>query len=132
MAEEIGFRARLAKPYDEAVAAVRVALKAHGFGVITEIDVRATVKEKLGKDFRPYTILGACNPALAHRALDSDLDVGLLLPCNVTVYEEDGGSVVTAVDPMVLVGLLRSETLREVAEEARRGLQSAMESLSGE
>jgi len=125
----IGFRARLDRPYDEAVAAVRAALKEQGFGVITEIDVKATVKEKLGQDFRRYVILGACNPALAHRALQSDPDVGLLLPCNVTVYEEGSGSVVAAVDPMVLAGLLESEALRQVAEEARRGLRSAVDSL---
>ena len=129
MSQDIGFRVRLDKPYDEAVAAVRAALKEQGFGVITEIDVKATVKEKLGQDFRRYVILGACNPALAHRALQSDPDVGLLLPCNVTVYEEGSGSVVAAVDPMVLAGLLESEALRQVAEEARRGLRSAVDSL---
>ena len=129
MAGSIGFRARLDRPYDEAVAAVRAALKEQGFGVITEIDVKATVKEKLGQDFRRYVILGACNPSLAHRALEADPDVGLLLPCNVTVYEEGRGSVVAAVDPMVLAGLMEGETLRAVAEQARRGLRSAVEGL---
>ena len=129
MAQDIGFRVRLDKPYDEAVAAVRAALKEQGFGVITEIDVKATVKEKLGQDFRRYVILGACNPSLAHRALEADPDVGLLLPCNVTVYEEGRGSVVAAVDPMVLAGLMEGETLRAVAEQAREGLRSAVEGL---
>jgi len=129
VAQDIGFRVRLDKPYDEAVAAVRAALKEQGFGVITEIDVKATVKEKLGQDFRRYVILGACNPSLAHRALEADPDVGLLLPCNVTVYEEGRGSVVAAVDPMVLAGLMEGETLRAVAEQARRGLRSEVEGL---
>src|SRR3990172_9135646 len=120
---DIGFRARLGKAYDEAVVTVRAALQEQGFGVITEIDVRATVKEKLGKDFRRYVILGACNPALAHRALSADPDVGLLLPCNVTVQEAGDEIVVTAVDPIQMLGVLQAEpAVKAVSVEAKTKL----------
>ncbi|MGD8752327.1 MAG: DUF302 domain-containing protein, partial [Anaerolineales bacterium] len=89
--EEIAYRAKLEVPYEEAVEMVTAALKEEGFGVLTEIDVKATIKQKLDKDFRKYVILGACNPPLAHRALTTQLDIGLLLPCNVIVYEADSG-----------------------------------------
>jgi uncharacterized protein (DUF302 family) len=105
-------------------------LKAEGFGVLTEIDVQATLKQKLNADFRRYTILGACNPPLAHRALSSNLDVGLLLPCNVTVYEEGDEVVVSAVDPVAMLGVLKDdEVVCAVAEEAEAGLQRAIDSL---
>src|SRR3990170_5253776 len=99
MGGDIGFSARLNVDYEQAVQSARAALQEEGFGVLTEIDVKDTIKQKLGKDFRRYVILGACNPPLAHRALETDLSVGLLLPCNVVVYEEAEGSVVAAVDP---------------------------------
>ena len=88
MATDIGMRATLNLPYEQAVQKSTDALKAEGFGVLTQIDVKATLKQKINADFRRYVILGACNPALAHRALSANLNVGLLLPCNVTVYEE--------------------------------------------
>src|SRR3990172_2815893 len=93
MATDIGMRATLNPPYEQAVQKTTDALKAEGFGVLTQIDVKATLKQKINADFRRYVILGACNPALAHRALSANLNVGLLLPCNVTVYEEGDGSV---------------------------------------
>ena len=131
MTTDLGFRVKLKVPYADAVQKITAALKTEGFGVLTEIDVQATLKQKLNADFRRYTILGACNPPLAHRALSANLDVGLLLPCNVTVYEDDGGAVVTAVDPVLMLGALRDDQLVcDVAEEARVRLQRAIASLS--
>ena len=127
--ETLGMSKRLDIPYDEALPKVREALKAQGFGILTEIDVRATLREKLNQDFRPYTILGACNPRLAHRALESNLDIGLLLPCNVIVYESDGGSVVSAFDPEVGMRLADSVALDAVASEAKALLIKALDQL---
>ena len=105
--------------------------KAEGFGVLTEIDVQATLKQKLNLDFRRYTILRACNPPPAHSALSANLDVGLLLPCNVIVYEEGNGAVVTAVDPVLMLGALRDDQLVcDVADEAKVRLQRAIASLA--
>lgn len=131
MTTELGLRARLRLPYAEAMQKTIDSLKTEGFGVLTEIDVQATLKQKLNADFRRYTILGACNPPLAHRALSSNLDVGLLLPCNVTVYEEGDEVVVSAVDPVAMLGVLKDdEVVCEVAEEAKARLQRAIESLA--
>ena len=129
MGGNIGFSTKLAMDYEQAVQAARAALQEEGFGVLTEIDVKATVKQKLNKDFRRYVILGACNPPLAHRALETDPSVGLLLPCNAIVYEEGAGCVVAAVDPLTLLGVLDNPALREVAEEADRRLRRAIEKL---
>jgi uncharacterized protein (DUF302 family) len=130
MTAELGLRVRLNLPYDEAVQKTTEALKAEGFGVLTEIDVKATLKQKLNVDFRRYVILGACNPPLAHRALAANLDVGLLLPCNVTVYEEDAGTVVTAVDPIAMLDVLKDDqVVCDVAEEAKAKLQRVIQSL---
>jgi uncharacterized protein (DUF302 family) len=130
MTTELGIRARLNLPFEQAIPKVTEALKAEGFGVLTEIDVQATLKQKLNADFRRYVILGACNPPLAHRALSANLDVGLLLPCNVTVYEEGDGSVVTAVDPLVMLGVLKDDqVICAVAEEARIRLQRVIDNL---
>ncbi|MEZ4519975.1 MAG: DUF302 domain-containing protein [Chloroflexota bacterium] len=128
-----GMRAHLDLPYDEAVEKVTAALKEQGFGVLTEIDVKTTLKKKLDADFRRYVILGACNPSLAHRALSAELEIGLLLPCNVVVYEDESGagSTVSIVDPLVMLGVGESSGLKEVAEEANsrlRRVQAALES----
>ena len=130
MATDIGMHATLNLPYDQAIQKTTDALKAEGFGVLTQIDVKATLKQKLNADFRRYVILGACNPSLAHRALSANLNVGLLLPCNVTVYEEGEGSVVTTVDPVETLGALKEDTVaHEVALEARTRLQRVIASL---
>ena len=130
MATDIGIQTTLNLPYELAVQKTTDALKAEGFGVLSQIDMRATLKQKLDVDFRRYVILGACNPPLAHRALSANLDVGLLLPCNVTVYEEGDGSVVTAVDPVEMLGALKGNRVaHEVAMEARARLQRVIASL---
>lgn len=121
---------RLRVPYEQAVQRVTAALKEEGFGVLTEIDVRATLKEKLGTDFRKYVILGACNPPLAHQALKTDLDVGLLLPCNVIVYEEGPDSIAAIVDPVAMLGVLRNPALASVAVEAKARLVKVLERLA--
>jgi uncharacterized protein (DUF302 family) len=127
MSEEIGFEVHLEEPFEKAVEKVIAALKAQGFGVLTSIDVKATLKEKLGEDFRPYVILGACNPPLAHRALSTDGAVGLMLPCNITVEADpQGGSLARIANPemMLQVGTLQDNpVLREVAMEARARLE---------
>lgn len=122
---------RMDLPYEEAVAKVTEALKEEGFGVLTEIDVKATLKQKLGEEFRKYVILGACNPPLAHRALSANLDVGLLLPCNVVVYEEGAGSVVAIADPVTLLGVISASELEPVAQEARQRLERVAKALQG-
>ena len=130
MATDIGIRTTLNLPYEQAIQKTTDALKAEGFGVLTQIDVQSTLKQKINADFCRYVILGACNPALAHRALSANLDVGLLLPCNVTVYEEGDRLVVTAVDPVEMLGVLKGDTVaHEVAVEARTKLQRVIASL---
>ncbi|GBC87146.1 hypothetical protein HRbin12_01148 [bacterium HR12] len=121
----------LDEPVDAVIPKVKEALKAQGFGVLTEIDVRATLKEKIGAEVAPYVILGACNPRLAHRALELEPEVGLLLPCNVVVREHDGRTVVSALDPSVIAELADHPDLRPIAEEATGLLDAALESLTG-
>jgi len=133
MTQEIGFEVHLDLPYEAALEKVIAALKSEGFGVLTRIDVQATLKEKLGEDFRPYSILGACNPALAHRALQTDPVVGLMLPCNVTVEADPlGGSLARIANPDIMLGvggLEHNEALQEVATTARVKLERVAESL---
>ena len=128
---DYGMRTRVSAPYEQAVAQVTAALKAEGFGVLTTIDVQATLKQKLDVDFRRYVILGACNPPLAHRALSTELEIGLLLPCNVIVYEaEDGaGSVVSIVDPHAMLGTGINPSLAPVADEATARLRRVLAAL---
>lgn len=128
--EDYGMRTRLAVPYEEAVRRTTEALKAEGFGVLTEIDVEATLRKKLGAEFRRYVILGACNPALAHRALTAEVEIGLLLPCNVIVYEEDGETVVSIADPRAMLEIARSPALEPIAAEARQRLGRALAALA--
>lgn len=116
--------------FAEALDRVKVALKGEGFGVLTDIDVQATMREKLGVEYRPYCILGACNPPLAHRALSADPMVGLLLPCNVIVFEAEGGAItVSAINPMALMRMTDSAELRQVAQEADAKLQRVIAAL---
>lgn len=112
--------------FDQALARVTEALKSEGFGVLTQIDVQATLKEKIGADFRRYRILGACNPKLAYRALTTELEVGVMMPCNVIVYEgDDGKAVVTAIDPVATIASTHPG-LNVIAGEVRFGLQRAL------
>ena len=128
--EAYGFQAKLNVPYEAAIEKVTAALKNEGFGVLTEIDVKATLKKKLDADFRKYVILGACNPNLAHRALSQELDIGLMLPCNVIVYEDaDGGSMVSIIDPMMMLGVAQMADLNDVADEAEAKLRRVQQAL---
>jgi uncharacterized protein (DUF302 family) len=126
-----GMRIALPVPFETAVAQASEALKIEGFGVLTTIDVRQTLKTKLNRDFRPYVILGACNPGLADRALHAELEIGLLLPCNVIVYEDaDKQSIVAAMAPLVALGIVGDNpALQAVATEANERLRRALASL---
>jgi uncharacterized protein (DUF302 family) len=126
-----GLRVTLPIAYDEAVERAMAALKGEGFGVLTTIDVKQTIKQKLDKDFRRYVILGACNPPLAHRALCAELEIGLLLPCNVIVYETTPGqSVVAAMAPLAALGVVgENAELHDVALEADARLRRALTTL---
>jgi uncharacterized protein (DUF302 family) len=126
-----GLRVVVPLPYEQALTRTTDALKAEGFGVLTTIDVQQTLKQKLDQDFRKYAILGACNPPLAHRALRAELEIGLLLPCNVIVYETTPGrSTVAAMAPIAALGIVGDNgELQEVAKEADQRLRRALASL---
>jgi uncharacterized protein (DUF302 family) len=123
-----GIRTTVPFSFEEATAKTKTALAAEGFGVLSEIDMKAKLKEKLGVDYRNYVILGACNPPLAFKALQAEPEIGLLLPCNVIVYESGPGqSVVSAIDPQAMLGIAGgAEAVREVAADARRRLEKAL------
>ena len=126
-----GLKRTLSLTPDEADKKVREELQKEGFGVLTEIDVRATLKQKLDVDFRPYRILGACNPQLAHQALSAETDIGLLLPCNVVVYEgeEEETSVVGILDPGVQLGVTGQDDINHLADEVRTRLSRVLDAL---
>lgn len=126
---EYGVGRYLDQPYETALPRVVEALKAEGFGVVTEIDVRETMKEKLGVDVTPHTILGACNPELAHAALQVEPDLGVLLPCNVVVYATPRGTRVTAVNAGAMLGMVGNPALERIAAEVGRRLDRVLESL---
>jgi len=113
--------------FDDARARVTDALKQEGFGILTEIDVQSTLKAKLDRSFRKYVILGACNPQLAHRALEAELGIGLLLPCNVCVWEEEDGSVVSIARPQAMFDLVRNAALQPVVDDADQRLRRALD-----
>jgi len=124
-----GIRRETQLPQDEALQRVKATLKEQGFGVLTEIDMAATMMEKLNLTIEPYVILGACNPPLARRALEADRAIGLLLPCNVVVRREPHATVVEAMDPVAALGLVQSEEMHAVAFEAKERLMKALEAI---
>ncbi|UCF41312.1 MAG: DUF302 domain-containing protein [Gemmatimonadota bacterium] len=127
-----GLNVEVALPYEQAVERAREELGKEGFGVLTEIDVKATLKKKLDVEFRPYVILGACNPPLAHRALSTEQDIGLLLPCNMIVYATDDPDrcVVAAIDPVAQLGIAGIDALKPVAADVQARLTRVLEALA--
>lgn len=123
------FAKKLNAPFSEAVDRAVAALKARGFGVLTKIDVQSTMKEKIGADFRPYVILGACNPKMAHEALKAEDKIGTMLPCNVVVQEVDGGTEVAAVDPVASMQAIQNASLASIAEKVRGELKAVVEAI---
>lgn len=128
---ELGIGTRLTAPFDDTVERTREALQAQGFGVLTEIDMQATLQAKIGEDIGRYLILGACNPQLAHRAVGVNRQIGLLLPCNVVVREDGGDVVVEAMNPELMVQVSGDPELRSVADDATTRLRSAIATLAG-
>jgi uncharacterized protein (DUF302 family) len=124
-----GFSKTVSVPYEQAIERVTEELKKEGFGVLTTIDVRDTLKKKLDVDFNKYIILGACNPPFAHKALVAEEQIGLLLPCNVIVYEKNGRTTVAAFDPMTMATLVENDALKSIAEEVTARLRRVINSL---
>ncbi len=127
-----GMNLTLARPFEDAVVAVRGALAEQGFGIVSEIDMQQTLRTKLGVEIDRNLILGACNPGFAHRALQAEPSIGLLLPCNVVVRSTDGGTVVEMIDPQIMVDLAENPEMRQVAGEVAEKLSAALESLREE
>ncbi|MBI5178063.1 MAG: DUF302 domain-containing protein [Nitrospinae bacterium] len=121
-----GLSRKLDMAFDDAEKKVREKLKEQGFGILTEINVQKTLKEKLNVDFKRYLILGACNPPFAHKALSVETEIGLMMPCNVIVYEADGKTVVAAIDPLSAMGVVGNEKLKEIAAQVREKLMAAV------
>ncbi len=124
-----GFSKTVDLPYEKAIEKITEELKKEGFGVLTEIDVRETLKKKLNVDFKKYKILGACNPPIAHKALLMEEELGLLLPCNVIVYEKEGKSVVSVFNPMIMKEMIEKEEISPVAEEVKGKLMRALDAV---
>ena len=127
---DYGYKRQVPMPYEAAVEKVREELKKEGFGILTEIDVKATLKKKLDVDFEKYIILGACNPPLAYRALQEEMNLGLLLPCNVVVYEEGGRTVVAAIDAERMLSVANNPQLESVAREVNAKLRQVVDGVS--
>ena len=127
---EYGFTKTVGKPYEETLTKVTDELKREGFGVLTNIDVKDTLKNKINVDFKKYMILGACNPPLAHKALQAEEQLGLLLPCNVIVYEKDGSTVVSFFNPMIMSNIIDNKNLHTVAEEVTNKIKRVFEAIN--
>ena len=125
-----GLTATLDRPFDDTVTDVRAALAEEGFGVISEVDMQATLRTKLGVEIDPYLILGACNPGFAHRSLQVDPSIGLLLPCNVVIRRTDAGTVVEMIDPQMMVEVTEDPGMQVIAEEVGEKLAAALRALS--
>jgi len=123
---QYGFSKTVDLPYEQAVEKVTAELKKEGFGVLTTIDVKETLKQKINVDFKKYTILGACNPPIAHRALQEEEEIGLLLPCNVIVYEKGSKTQVSIFDPMVMTWLMENDQMKPIATEVQEKLQRVL------
>ena len=126
---EYGFTKTVGKPYEETLTKVTDELKREGFGVLTNIDVKDTLKNKINVDFKKYMILGACNPPLAHKALQSEEQLGLFLPCNVIVYENNGDTVVSIFNPMIMTNIIDNKNLHTVAEEVTNKMKRVFEAI---
>jgi uncharacterized protein (DUF302 family) len=124
-----GFSKTVALPYEQAIEKVTAELKKEGFGVLTTIDVKETLKQKINVDFKKYVILGACNPPIAHKALQEEEELGLLLPCNVIIYEKDNQTKVSIFDPLVMTKIIDNEKIKPVAEEVKQKLQRVLEAV---
>ncbi|MCL6494509.1 MAG: DUF302 domain-containing protein [Ignavibacterium sp.] len=124
-----GFSKTTDYTFEEAIQKVTDELKKEGFGVLTTIDVKDTLKKKLDVDFKKYTILGACNPPLAHQALQAEEELGLLLPCNVIVYEKENKTVVSVFDPMIMAHIIDNPNMKSVAEEVKNRLEKVLEAV---
>lgn len=124
-----GFSKMVDMPYEQAIEKVTAELKKEGFGVLTTIDVKETLKQKINVDFKKYIILGACNPPIAHKALQEEEELGLLLPCNVIVYEKDNKTIVSIFDPLVMQEIIDNENMKPVAEEVKQKLQRVLEAV---
>ena len=124
-----GYKKQVSLPFTEAVEKTRQELAKEGFGILTEIDIKAAFREKLGVDYDNYIILGACNPSLAHRALDAEKEIGLLLPCNVIVYEDEGSVFVSSILPKVAMSMVHNAELAEVADIAEEKLRKVIDQI---
>jgi len=123
---QYGFSKTVDMPYEQTIEKVTAELKKEGFGVLTSIDVKETLKQKINVDFKKYAILGACNPPIAHKALQEEEELGLLLPCNVIVYEKDGKTKVSIFDPMVMTWILENDNMKPIATEVQERLQRVL------
>lgn len=124
-----GFKKKISLPFDKALEVVIEELKGKGFGILTKIDVKEKFKEKLGIDFPSYVILGACNPPYAHKAIQAEEDIGLLLPCNVLIYEKEGTTILSIIKPSTAMGMIENEALKQIATEVEAKLKEVFDSV---